>query len=58
MKFRVELRGNDDDAGSGREERLDLAQRNAATAHNEDIFTLEVEFDGEEGRGSGPEVRG
>jgi len=43
----VELRGNDSDAGTRREERLDLAKGDAATAHDEDVLALEIHFDGE-----------
>ena len=48
IKFRVELRGNHGDAGSRRQERLDLTQCNTATAHHENVLALEIHFDGEE----------
>ena len=47
IEFRIELRGYYSNTSTSRDKRLYLAQRNAATAHDENVTTFEIHFDGE-----------
>ena len=47
IEFRVELRSDNGNVRTCRDKRFHLAQRNAATAHNENVTALKIQFDGE-----------